>query len=226
MIRPRTNKLRHIWNGNGNTSVVSLENQLTYSASGVSTNVFSTLHSLSRMALPSLSSSWLEILPSLRDVRVVARPGLPSSTFLAPPPGFGETSTGSSLPKSHWLTLLGNGLFSYEAQRSGRLPVTDGVSWRNDDCINNGQDVNWDLSELGYYDDAGSTCRSLRSTSNLVARRSHQGHTPARTYYINLDEVARAQGVWQSFSTMQICWGALDHGCGQSGIRFVAIHWH
>lgn len=58
------------------------------------------------------------------------------------------------MPNPHWLTLLGNGLFFYEAQRSGRLPVTNRVSWRNDSCTNDGQDVNLDLSG-GYYD-AGS----------------------------------------------------------------------
>ena len=102
---------------------------------------------------PSLS---LAALLSLQVARVAAQLPLPTKPFLPPSPDFGAIpSTGSSFPNPHWSTLLGNSLFFYEAQRSGGLPGTNRVSWRNDSCINDGQDVDLDLSG-GYYD-AGST---------------------------------------------------------------------
>ncbi|TFY80816.1 hypothetical protein EWM64_g3196 [Hericium alpestre] len=57
-------------------------------------------------------------------------------------------------PNPQWSTLLGNLLYFYEAQRSGRLPSTKRVSWRNDSAVNDGRDVNLDLSG-GYYDAGG-----------------------------------------------------------------------
>jgi len=51
-------------------------------------------------------------------------------------------------------------------------------------------------------------------TSNLMLYRFHQGHSPPGTFFVNPDDVASAQSVWQSFSIMQICWGAIDHGYG------------
>ena len=102
---------------------------------------------------PSLS---LTALLFLQAARVAAQLPLPTKPFLPPSPAFGATpSTKSSLPNQHWLTLLGNALFFYEAQRSGKLPSTNRVSWRNDSCINDGQDVNLDLSG-GYYDAGGA----------------------------------------------------------------------
>jgi len=128
---------------------------------------FHTPHS--GMVFPSLSSSLFKILLSLQATRVAAQIALPTQPFLPPPPDFGATpSNGSSLPNPHWSTLLGNGLFFYEAQRSGRLPDTNRVSWRNDSCTNDGQDVQLDLSG-GYYD-AGSAYRSPRP--------NNQSHSP------------------------------------------------
>lgn len=107
------------------------------------------------------SSSCFKLLLSLQAVRVAAQLTLPTQPFLPPALDYGATpSNGSSLPNPHWLTLLGNGLFFYEAQRSGRLPSTNRVSWRNDSCINDGQDVDVDLGG-GYYD-AGSAYKSFR----------------------------------------------------------------
>ena len=54
-------------------------------------------------------------------------------------------------------------------------------------------------------------------TSGLIPCRLHQGHIPARTFAVIFDKAARAQGICQSFSIMQICWGAIDHGRGNSG---------
>ena len=113
------------------------------------------------MVPPSLSLS-LAALLFLQAARVAAQLPLPAQPWLPPSADFGAIpSNGSSLPNPQWSTLLGNGLFFYEAQRSGRLPTTNRVSWRNDSCINDGQDVGLDLSG-GYYD-AGSAYQSFLS---------------------------------------------------------------
>ncbi|KAI9447798.1 family 9 glycosyl hydrolase [Lactarius indigo] len=83
---------------------------------------------------------------------VLAQLPLPSASFLPPPPASGAVSSSQdSIPNSQWSTLLGNFLYFYEAQRSGRLPSTKRVSWRNDSAVNDGSDVGLDLSG-GYYD--------------------------------------------------------------------------
>ena len=55
------------------------------------------------------------------------------------------------------------------------------------------------------------------STFGLILCRFHQGYIPARAFSLKFDRVARAHGTWQSFAVMQICWGAIDHGHGDSG---------
>jgi endoglucanase len=83
---------------------------------------------------------------------VLAQLPLPSPPFLPPPTASGAaTSAQNSIPNSQWSTLLGNALYFYEAQRSGRLPSTNRVSWRNNSAVNDGSDVGLDLSG-GYYD--------------------------------------------------------------------------
>lgn len=58
-------------------------------------------------------------------------------------------SDGSGNP--HWTNFLGSTLYFYEEQRSGKLPVTNRVPWRNDSATDDGRDVGLDLSG-GYYD--------------------------------------------------------------------------
>ncbi|KAI0248718.1 glycoside hydrolase family 9 protein [Lactifluus subvellereus] len=83
---------------------------------------------------------------------VLAQLPLPSPPFLPPPAASGaQPSTQSGIPNPQWSTLLGNLLYFYEAQRSGRLPSTKRVPWRNDSAVNDGSDVGLDLSG-GYYD--------------------------------------------------------------------------
>ncbi|KAH9059033.1 family 9 glycosyl hydrolase [Lactarius vividus] len=88
---------------------------------------------------------------------VLAQLHLPPAnvSFLPPPAASGAIpSTRDSIPNSQWSTLLGNLLYFYEAQRSGRLPSTKRISWRNDSAVNDGSDVGLDLSG-GYYDAGG-----------------------------------------------------------------------
>jgi endoglucanase len=99
------------------------------------------------MAVFFLLLCWLHV--------VHAQLSLPSTPFLPPPATSGaQPSTQSSIPNSQWSTLLGNLLYFYEAQRSGHLPGTNRVSWRNDSALNDGSDVGLDLSG-GYYDAGG-----------------------------------------------------------------------
>ena len=134
--------------------------------------------------VPSSSSLSLAALLLLQVARIAAQVPLPSPPWLPPAPDFGAVpSAGNSLPNPHWSTLLGNGLFFYEAQRSGRLPSTNRVSWRNDSCTNDGQDVNLDLTG-GYYD-AGSTCQPFPSVVLiLILHRLYQGYIATRMFSI------------------------------------------
>ncbi|KAJ7699945.1 Six-hairpin glycosidase-like protein [Mycena rosella] len=80
---------------------------------------------------------------------VLSQLALPQPPFLPPNPSSGaQAFTGSA----QWNTLLGNLLFFYEAQRSGNLSSTNTrVPWRNSSAVDDGKDVDLDLSG-GYYD--------------------------------------------------------------------------
>lgn len=81
---------------------------------------------------------------------------LPEPPFTPPNAAAGAVSTsGGVIPNSQWSSLLGDLLYFYEAQRSGTLPTTNRVKWRNDSATSDGQDVNLDLTG-GYYDAGGT----------------------------------------------------------------------
>ena len=107
---------------------------------------------------------------------VLAQLPLPSLPSLPPPATSGAVpSTQNNIPNSQWSTLLGTVLYFYEAQRSGRLPSTKRVSWRNDSAVNDGSDVGLDLSG-GYYD-AGGVSSWFAMTPVLFSKtRLHQVH--------------------------------------------------
>ncbi|KAI0321872.1 family 9 glycosyl hydrolase [Amylostereum chailletii] len=89
---------------------------------------------------------------SLAVSTAVAQLSLPQPPWLPPNSSDGaQASDVTSVPNPQWSNLLGNLLYFYEAQRSGTLPSTNRVSWRNTSASNDGQDVNLDLSG-GYYD--------------------------------------------------------------------------
>ncbi|KAE9410328.1 glycoside hydrolase family 9 protein, partial [Gymnopus androsaceus JB14] len=86
--------------------------------------------------------------------RIYAQLSLPSPAWLPPNASAGAISTSgsnTSVPNEQWSTLLGELLYAYEAQRSGKLPDTNRVSWRNDSALSDGSDVGLDLTG-GYYD--------------------------------------------------------------------------
>ncbi|KAG0016558.1 hypothetical protein BGZ81_011153 [Podila clonocystis] len=64
-----------------------------------------------------------------------------------------ETTRSPSFPDTEYVKLLDYSLLFYEAQRSGKLPTDQRVTWRKDSVLNDGRDVGMNLS--GGYFDAG-----------------------------------------------------------------------
>jgi len=98
---------------------------------------------------PSASLLWLH-LPFL--LSVYAQLKLPNPPWM-PPDGLnrGNATKGASSANPEWSKLVGNLLYFYEAQRSGELPSTNRVPWRNGSALDDGQPDHVDLSG-GYYD--------------------------------------------------------------------------
>src|SRR5688572_2314155 len=76
----------------------------------------------------------------------LAQLSLPNPPFLPPNPSSGANRTSGSSPNPQWNTLLGNLLYFYEAQRSGSLPSSNRVTWRNSSLADDGNDAGIDLS--------------------------------------------------------------------------------
>lgn len=103
------------------------------------------------------------IILCLASISVFAQLPLPQSPYLPPNATFGAVaSNDGSTPNPHWSTLLGNLIWFYEAQRSGKLPSTNRVSWRNDSALDDGKDSGVDLVG-GYYDAGGTFAPAIRS---------------------------------------------------------------
>jgi endoglucanase len=96
----------------------------------------------------------LLVLPLLLLDVAFCQVSLPSPPWL-PPNATAGTQSSSGSPNPQWSTLLGNSLFFYEAQRSGQLPDTNRVSWRNSSALQDGSDAGLDLTG-GYYDAGGA----------------------------------------------------------------------
>jgi endoglucanase len=104
-----------------------------------------------RLALPLLfSSAYAQLTPSPTYSPPEATQGL-------------ETSTSS--PNQQWSNVLGNSLWFYDAQRSGKLnqgAYGNRVEWRNDSALEDGSDAGVDLTG-GFYD-AGDVSHPLTCT--------------------------------------------------------------
>ena len=120
-----------------------------------------TLYSLSVVSLPG----------------VLAQLPLPNPPWLPPDAGFGAEPSSGSPPNPHWATVLGESLYFYEEQRSGKLPATNRVPWRNDSAVDDGKDVGLDLTG-GYYDAGGelADCMCAGSIAECLRRRLYQVH--------------------------------------------------
>ncbi|GJJ68319.1 endoglucanase [Entomortierella parvispora] len=96
--------------------------------------------------------------PPPATTTVAPKPPAPSPTFNAgsgAPPVFPDEPrdnvTSPSFPDSEYVKLLDYSLLFYEAQRSGKLPPNQRVTWRNNSAMTDGSDVGVDLTG-GYYD--------------------------------------------------------------------------
>ncbi|KAG0072414.1 hypothetical protein BGZ89_006442 [Linnemannia elongata] len=86
------------------------------------------------------------------------QPSLPSTTTPFSPnmsPNYPKdpllTRDSPSFPDPEYVKLLDYMFLFYEAQRSGKLPADQRVTWRNDSALSDGRDAGVDLSG-GYYD--------------------------------------------------------------------------
>jgi endoglucanase len=84
---------------------------------------------------------------------------LPSPPVLPPPAASGAVSSPSTKPNAQWSTLLNSLLYFFEAQRSGKLPPSNRVPWRNSSALDDGNDIGRDLTG-GYYDAGGKSFRN------------------------------------------------------------------
>lgn len=75
----------------------------------------------------------------------------PTNIYQPPDLDSGSTVTNGTRPNEQYSNLLGNALWFYEAQRTGRLPDSNRVEWRNDSVLEDGSDLGIDLTR-GYFD--------------------------------------------------------------------------
>jgi hypothetical protein len=108
-----------------------------------------------------------------------AQLALPQPPWLPPNASSGAQPSAGGIPNHQWSTLLGNVLYFYEEQRSGVLPSTKRVPWRNDSLVNDGQPNGVDLSG-GYYDAGSSlilTSRACLHSYALLCQITSKLHT-------------------------------------------------
>ncbi|KAL1411829.1 hypothetical protein Q8F55_002797 [Vanrija albida] len=101
-----------------------------------------------------LTASLTALALALSAPAPAAAQAAPSPTYSPPPASSGTVASPSSSPNAQWSTLLGNTLWFYDAQRSGRLSAGaygNRVEWRNDSALQDGADYNVDLTG-GWYD--------------------------------------------------------------------------
>ncbi|KAF9483953.1 glycoside hydrolase family 9 protein [Pholiota conissans] len=82
---------------------------------------------------------------------VSAQLALPIPPFLPANASSGAEPSAGGYPNPAWANLLGDLIYFYDEQRSGTLPSTNRVPWRNDSLILEGLDVGIDLTG-GFYD--------------------------------------------------------------------------
>jgi len=71
---------------------------------------------------------------------------LPNPPYLPPNASFGAVPSLGGYPNQQWTNLLGDLLYFYEAQRSGNIPSSHRVSWRNSSALDDGKDAGLDLT--------------------------------------------------------------------------------
>jgi len=81
---------------------------------------------------------------------VSAQLALPNPPFLPASIASGAQNSSGGYPNRKWSSLLGSLLYFYDEQRSGTLPSTNRVPWRNDSLIYDGRDVGIDLTGISH----------------------------------------------------------------------------
>lgn len=81
-------------------------------------------------------------------LRVTAQLALPNPPFLPPNASAGAQPSAGGFPNPQWASLLGTLLYFYDEQRSGVLPSSNRVPWRNDSLIYEGWNNGIDLSGI------------------------------------------------------------------------------
>ncbi|KAF5333071.1 hypothetical protein D9611_002374 [Ephemerocybe angulata] len=107
-------------------------------------------------------------LHSATALVAAAQLALPNPPWLPPDLSEGAKKSNESVPNPQWSTLLGNALYFYEAQRSGELPSTKRVSWRNASTLDDGKSAHVDLSG-GYYDAGDFSKQTLPLAFTLMS---------------------------------------------------------
>ena len=97
---------------------------------------------------------YLCIIAFIATSPCLAQLSLPDPPWLPPNATFGTQPSSGQSPNPHWAAVLGESLYFFEEQRSGRLPASNRVLWRNESALDDGKDVGLDLSG-GYYDAGG-----------------------------------------------------------------------
>ncbi|KAG0340684.1 hypothetical protein BG004_006305 [Podila humilis] len=100
-----------------------------------------------------------------------------------------DNRTSPSFPDSEYVKLLDYSLLFYEAQRSGKLPSDQRVTWRRDSVLGDGRDAGVDLS--GYA--------VLRVNTHMITL---QGYFDAGDYLKFIFPL--------TFAMSEICWGGIE----------------
>ncbi|KAF2397745.1 Six-hairpin glycosidase [Trichodelitschia bisporula] len=95
----------------------------------------------------------------------------PTRVYLPPPATSATAASDPSNPvNEQWNNILGNALYFFDIQRSGRLPENFRVDWRNDSVLADGSDVGLDLS--GGFFDAGNYIKATLPLCWVVTQLS------------------------------------------------------
>ena len=68
-----------------------------------------------------------------------------------------HTKQGVCLAEFNYGEVLGLSMLFYEAQRSGKLPISNRIGWRGDSAVHDASTTGADLSG-GWYDAGGAAC--------------------------------------------------------------------